>query len=82
MLRHAPSAQFKRDVKRAAKRGKHMAKLTAVLDLLIAQQPLAAAYKDHALRGNWQGWRDLHIEPDWLLFYRVDGEELLLARTG
>jgi mRNA interferase YafQ len=82
MLRLAPSGRFKRDVKLAVKRGKDMDKLTAALDLLLTQQPLPASYKDHALRGNWQGWRDLHLEPDWLLLYRVKGEKLHLARTG
>ncbi|WP_348640742.1 type II toxin-antitoxin system YafQ family toxin [Mesorhizobium sp. B2-3-13] len=40
------------------------------------------AYKDHPLKGDWKGFRDAHIEPDWLLIYRVVGDELQLARTG
>jgi len=48
----------------------------------MRQTPLPEAYQDHPLRGNWKGYRDAHIEPDWLLLYRVDGEELQLARTG
>jgi mRNA interferase YafQ len=76
------SARFRRDVKRAQKRGKDMAKLKAVLELLIEEQPLPASYKDHPLRGGWNGFRDLHLEPDWLLLYRVAGDELHLARTG
>lgn len=59
-----------------------MGKLTAVLDLLLSEQPLPAAYTDHPLKGDWKGFRDLHIEPDWLLLYRVEGTELQLARTG
>jgi mRNA interferase YafQ len=43
---------------------------------------LAGAYSDHPLKGDWKGFRDLHIEPDWLLLYRVEGTELQLARTG
>ena len=39
-------------------------------------------YRDHALRGDWNGFRDLHIEPDWLLLYRIEGDEVQLARTG
>lgn len=35
-----------------------------------------------ALKGDWKGWRDLHIEPDWLLLYRIDGDTLELVRTG
>lgn len=69
-------------MKRAAKRGKDMTKLTTVLSLLIAEQPLPAAYGDHLLKGDWKGFRDLHIEPDWLLLYRIADNELQLARTG
>jgi mRNA interferase YafQ len=82
MLRIAPSGLFKRDVKRAAKRGKDLAKLTMVIDALAALQPLPASYRDHPLRAEWAGFRDLHIEPDWLLIYRVRNDELQLARTG
>ena len=76
------SGQFKRDVKRANKRGKDMTKLKAVLSLLIDEQPLAATYNEHALKGDWKGCGDLHIEPDWLLLYRVVGRDLHLVRTG
>jgi len=82
MLRVAPSGRFRRDVKRAAKRGKDIAKLAATIDLLLTGGALPANYHDHPLRGDWKGFRDLHIEPDWLLLYRVDGDELQLARTG
>ena len=82
MLTPVWSGRFKRDVRRAKKRGKDMDKLKAVLSLLIEQKPLPASYNDHPLRGDWSGFRDLHIEPDWLLLYRVDGDELQLARTG
>lgn len=82
MLTPVPSTQFKKDVKKARKRDKDLDKLKALISLLIRQTPLPEAYQDHPLRGNWKGYRDAHIEPDWLLLYRVDGEELQLARTG
>jgi mRNA interferase YafQ len=82
MLRIAPSNRFKRDVKRAAKRGKDLSRLAAFVDLLLARQSLPASCRDHALRADWTGYRDLHIEPDWLLIHRVRGDELQLARTG
>ncbi len=82
MLTPVWSGRFKRDVKRAEKRGKDMTKLKAVLSLLIEQQALPDAYGDHPLKGDWRGYRDLHIEPDWLLLYRIVGDELHLARTG
>jgi mRNA interferase YafQ len=76
------SAQFKRDVRRAAKRGKDLGKLRTVLASLLREEPLAARYRDHPLRGIWQRYREVHIEPDWLLIYRVAGDELRLVRTG
>lgn len=82
MLRAAPGTQFRRDTKRAEKRGKDMSKLRALVLLLLEQQPLPAKYRDHALKGEWSGLRDVHIEPDWLLIYYVEGDELHLVRTG
>ena len=82
MLTPVWSGRFKRDVKRTEKRGKDMAKLRAVLTLRIEEKPLPRSFRDHALRGDWNGFRDLHIEPDWLLLYRIDSGELQLARTG
>jgi mRNA interferase YafQ len=76
------SGAFGRDVKRLRKRNKDMTKLRTVLTLLIEQKPLPRQYLDHPLKGNWKGYRDLHIEPDWLLIYRVVEGELRLARTG
>ncbi len=64
------------------KRGKNLGKLRDLLGLLIAGHELPAAYKDHPLKGDWKAFRDAHIEPDWLLIYRVVGDELQLARTG
>ena len=82
MLTPVRSRQFRRDVTRAGRRGKNLAKLRELLDSLIRQEPLAAQYRDHALKGPWNGYREAHIESDWLLIYRVHGGNLLLARTG
>ena len=76
------SSRFQRDIRKAEKRGKDVRKLKSALALLVEQAPLPAGYKDHSLKGDWKGWRDLHIEPDWLLLYRIEGDELQLARTG
>lgn len=74
---------FKRDVKRAEKRGKNIAALRTVLRLLITGEPIPSAYKDHPLKGNWKHYRDLHIEPDWLLIYKADeAKNVWLVRTG
>jgi mRNA interferase YafQ len=76
------STQFKRDVKLAQKRGKDMAKLRELILLLVEASPLPPRYKDHALGGDWKHHRDCHVEPDWLLLYKIDGNDLYLVRTG
>jgi mRNA interferase YafQ len=76
------STQFKRDVKLAKKRGKNIAKLRDLILLLAEGTPLPPSYRDHPLGGDWNHHRDSHIEPDWLLLYRIDGNDLYLVRTG
>ena len=78
----AQTKQFKKDVKRMQRRGKDLAKIKAVIDLLLAEEPLPARNRDHQLGGNWVGRRDCHIEPDWILIYKPTEEEILLERTG
>jgi mRNA interferase YafQ len=75
-------AQFRRDVKLAKKRGKDMAKLREAILILIEGGLLPAQYRDHALGGDWQHFRDCHLEPDWLLIYKITGNDLHLVRTG
>jgi mRNA interferase YafQ len=76
------SAQFKRDVKRVGKRGKDMTKLRELVLLLAAGGSLPPHYRDHPLGGNWNHHRDSHIEPDWLLLYKIECDDLYLVRTG
>ncbi len=76
------TTRFRRDAKRLQRQGKTLSRLKAVIETLVAQEPLANEYRDHTLTGNWQGFRECHILPDWLLIYRIEGEELQLARTG
>ena len=82
------SKRFLKDMKRAIKRGKDMKKLARVVALLSSDAPLPVALQDHPLKGNLVGFRDCHIEPDWVLIYKkVDDEaielhELFLDRTG
>lgn len=79
----AYSGKFKKDVKLAAKRHKDMAKLEELMKLLINDQlPLPPEYKDHPLQGDYKGFRDAHIEPDWLLIYRITDTDLEFYRTG
>lgn len=82
MLTPTFAGQFKRDVRKAEKRGKDLSKLRTLLGLLLEEKPLPERYRDHSLKGDWAGFRDAHIEPDWLLIYRVADDELQLARTG
>jgi mRNA interferase YafQ len=81
-LKIRQATRFRRDVKRLRRQGVDLTKLQAVVVTLAAQGPIDEKYRDHALVGNWRGFRECHIQPDWLLIYRVEGEELQLARTG
>jgi mRNA interferase YafQ len=76
------SSQFLRDVKRLQKRGKDLEKLKKLIELLLAGESLPARYKDHPLKLNWAGYRDAHIEPDWVLIYFATAEKVHLERTG
>ncbi len=82
MRRPAYSGQFRRDVKLAQKRGKNMEKLKEPMRLPVEELSLPATYLDHPLKGDWKGFRDLHIEPDWLLIYCIDGDMVRFERTG
>ena len=75
-------AQFRRDVKLAERRGKDLSKLRELILLLAQGQPLPPRYKDHPLSGDWKYFRDCHIEADWLLIYKIDGDDVYLVRTG
>lgn len=76
------SGQFKPDVKQSQKRGKDMEKLKILVGLLIDGKPLPETYLDHPLKGGWHGFRDAHIEPDWLLIYKIAKDVVRFERTG
>ena len=84
MLKIVSSRQFKRDLKLAKKRGNDLLLLAEVVDKLASEQKLEEKYHDHNLNGNYAGFRECHVEPDWLLVYRIENEdlELFLFRTG
>lgn len=75
---------FRKDLKRAKKRGLDLNLLSEVVDLLQKGETLPEKYKDHMLTGNWIGHRECHIQPDWLLIYRIIEDKLILSlvRTG
>ena len=84
MLKIVSSNQFKKDLKLAAKRGLKIEKLREAVNTLARGEILNEKYRDHPLAGDYNGFRECHIEPDWLLVYRVNDVELelFLFRTG
>ncbi len=84
MLRIVPSNKFKKDLKLAVKRGYDIKLLENVVNRLANEEPLEPKYKDHNLTGDYSGFRECHITPDWLLIYQVINDELVLflSRTG
>ncbi len=84
MLGSKTTKQFERDYRLMVKQGKDIEKLKTIMRQLVDQQPLELGYHDHALTGNLRGHRDCHIEPDWILIYRIDRDvrEITFVRTG
>ena len=84
MLEVVLSNQFRRDLKRAVRRGRDISLLEKIVNNLAERGPLPESNRDHSLTGNWSGYRECHIQPDWLLIYKVSDDELLLLlmRTG
>ena len=74
--------KFEKDIELAKRRGKDMGKIRTIIDLLVNRHSLSGALNDHPLKGEFKGYRDLHIEADWLLIYKVDNKDLWLSRTG
>ena len=79
-----PTTQFRIDYKLAMKRGLKISLLEDIVSLLALGEPLPDKNKDHSLSGDWVGHRECHIQPDWLLVYRVEENVLVLTlvRTG
>lgn len=71
-------------MKLAARQGRNLSELDAVVALLANRIPLPERYRDHPLHGDREGFRDCHVRPDWVLVYRVFESrlELILSRTG
>lgn len=86
MLKIETTSQFKKDYKLAIKRGCDPQRLQEVLNMLVNQQSLPEKYRDHSLTNsrNYKDVRECHIQPDWLLVYKVENEKLVLKliRTG
>lgn len=84
MLELVTTSQFKKDLKRLQKRGMNLKSLSSVLNSLCREDELEPRYRDHALVGRYMGFRECHIQADWLLIYMIDHNTLILtaSRTG
>ena len=84
MLEIVRSTQFKRDLKKIIKQSKDLYLLQEIVETLQRQESLPPKNCDHSLSGNWKGYRECHISPDWLLIYKIEDQLKLLrlARTG
>lgn len=84
MYKPVLTRRFEKDYKKASKRGKDLRKIKAVMSALLKSQLLPEKNRDHALKGNYRGYRECHIEPDWLLIYIVDDQtsQIIFERTG
>ncbi len=84
MLKLRYSNKFKKDYKLIKKRGYNIELLKNVIQRLVSEETLEEKYCDHFLSGKYSGFKECHIEPDWLLIYQIDKEELVLtaSRTG
>lgn len=82
MLRPRFTGAFKKDRKRAGRRGKDTGKLDAVMGRLANEERLEPRFRDHKLSGEWRDFRECHLGPDWLLIYRVAADEITFVRTG
>ena len=84
MLEIVLSNKFRKDLRLAARRGYDLEKLNEAVEVLAKEMPLPEKFRDHELIGDYAGFRECHIQPDWLLVYRYYHEELILflLRTG
>ena len=84
MLKVEYTTKFKRDLKLAKKRKNNLNALRDIMKKIEHEEKLNLKLKDHPLSSNWKGYRELHIEPDWLLIYKLIPEEriVIFVRTG
>ena len=84
LLELKKTSQFRKDLKRVVKRRLDIDLMDEIIQTLRERKPLNPKYRDHALTGDYAGFRECHIQPDWLLIYMVDGKNLILtaSRTG
>ena len=76
------TARFEKQAKALRKKKYDLDELKKVLLYLLDDNPLPGRYRDHALSGNWKGFRECHIKADWLLIYEVTDSEIIFVATG
>jgi mRNA interferase YafQ len=82
MLAFRITGRFEKEFRLAVRRGKDVSKLQAVMRALVQEVPLDPRLRDHALKGEFAGRRECHVEPDWLLMYKLDPGVVIFERTG
>ena len=82
MLRPVYTTRFEKDLKRTKRRGKDVEKIKRIIRKLVSETPLEDRHYDHPLVGNYKGRRECHVESDWLLIYKREGDLIIFERTG
>ena len=82
MLNPSFTKQFEKDLRKVKRQGKNTDKIKSVMSNLIAEKQLEKKYRDHSLTGNFKDRRECHVEPDWLLIYKIENDEIIFERTG
>ena len=82
MLTPFYTSQFKKDFKHQERRNKNIQSLEEIITFLISEKGLSHQYRDHPLKGKFKNFRECHIESDWLLIYKQEGDNIYFIRTG
>jgi mRNA interferase YafQ len=82
MLKPVRTKQFKKDFKKVLRQKNDVEKLEAIMAKLVAEETLDIKHRNHKLIGNFKDRRECHIEPDWLLIYKIEGDKIIFERMG
>jgi mRNA interferase YafQ len=74
--------RFEKDLEKGKRRDKDLGALKEVIELLLQEKSLPVKYYNHKLKGNFKGYWECHVEPDWLLLYKKTTKEIIFARLG
>lgn len=82
MLKPKFTKSFGKDIKKLKSANKNFEKLKYITEKLIKEEKPEPRFRDHKLAGNYNGRRECHIEPDWLLIYKIEDDVIIFERTG